>query len=140
VRDAKERKTDILRLRCIVFLKEGRVIAHSDPNLHLTDFVSITFECQKKDEKNDTVTQRATRDATLCPILMWARLVRRIADTPVSAVWRNGQIDHITAEEMVRALEAAVESIGYDKLNIKKGQIGTHSIPCTWGKSQFTPL
>ena len=66
VRDAKERKTDILRLRCIVFLKDGRVLAHSDPNLHLADCVSITFERQKKDEKNDTVTQRASCGLDSC--------------------------------------------------------------------------
>jgi hypothetical protein len=49
-------------------------------------------------------------------------------DTPVSAVWRNDRIEHITSSAMIVALDAAVRAVGYDRLGIKKGEIGTHSI------------
>ena len=83
----------------------------------------------------DTVTQMASRDATMCPVRQEAALVRRIRgypgatdDTPVSAVWRNDRIEHITSNEMVEALRAAVISIGEDQLGIQACDVGTHSI------------
>ena len=73
--------------------------------MEYADCVSITFEFQKKDERNDTVTQIASMDILLCPIGQCAALVRRIrgypganADTPVSAMWRNDRIGQVTSK------------------------------------------
>lgn len=81
------------------------------------------------------VTQGKSGDSLLCPVRAWAKIVKRIRDykgvdddTPVSAVWRNGRIEHITSHAFVVALDAAVGAVGYDKLGIKKGEIGTHSL------------
>ena len=97
--------------------------------------MSITFEWQKKDERNDTVDQLTSGHITLCPVRQWVGLVKRIRnypgatnDTPVSAVWRNNKIEHITSAEMVAALRNAVVAIGEDVLGFKKEQVGTHSI------------
>jgi hypothetical protein len=125
-----------LRLRCIRFFDaDGRLIPHDSPDLERAHAVSITFERQKKDERMDTVTQIASGDALLCPVRSWAAIVKRIKgyegttdDTPVSAVWRNGRIEHITSSAMTVALDAAVGAVGYERLGIKKGEIGTHSI------------
>ena len=135
VPQAEKRRTDILCLRNIRFFRNGRELSHSDPLLEYADCVSITFEFQKKDERMDTVTQMASYDTILNPVRQWAALVKRISrypgatrDTPVSAVWRNGRIEHITSKEMILALRAAVSSIGEDILGIKIEDIGTHSI------------
>ena len=71
----------------------------------------------------DTVTQMASGDRFLCPVRLDAALLRRIRsypgssdDTPMSAVWRNDRIEHITSEEMVEALRAAVGAIGEKNL------------------------
>lgn len=135
VPQAEKRRTDILRLRNIRFFKNGRETSHNSPWLEFADSVSITFEWQKKDERMDTVTHLASGDILLSPTRQWAALVRRIRaypgatdDTPVSAVWRYGRIEHITSKEMVDALRAAVVSIGEDILGFKKEEIGTHSI------------
>jgi len=108
---------------------------HSSKNLELSDSVSITFEWQKKDERNDTVTQMASKHAPFCPVWAWAALIKRIwsypgacPETPVSAVWRGGRIQHITSKEMVKALRSAVISIGEDSLGFKADDVGTHSI------------
>ena len=108
---------------------------HNDPRLEFADCVSITFEFQKADGRNDTVTQMASGDALLCPVRQWAALVRRISsypgatnDTPVSAVWRYGRIEHITSQSMINALHAGCEAIGWEKLGFEKREIGTHSI------------
>jgi hypothetical protein len=135
VENAEERRSDILRLRNIRFLKRGKVVKHDDKIVHLADCVSITFEMQKKDEKDDTVTQHRSDDELLCPVKIWVALVRRVRsyegsddDTPVSAVWRGGTLEHVSSKELTASLEAAIESIGWDRLNLKPGDIGTHSI------------
>jgi hypothetical protein len=135
VPQAEKGRTDVIRLRCIRFFKDGRIVPHDNLDLIYSDCVSITFEMQKKDEKMDTVTQIATTDRTLCPVRQWAAIVQRIwkyegatADTKVSAVWVNGRIEHITSRQIVDALEAATEAVGYERLNLNKGDIGTHSI------------
>jgi hypothetical protein len=135
VPQAEKRRTDILRIRNIRFFKDGKELKHNDPNLEYADCVSITFEWQKKDERMDSVTQLTTGDILLCPVRLWAAIVKRILrypganeDTPVSAVWRNDRIDHITSKELVSAMRDAVVAIGEDKLGFKADEIGTHSI------------
>ena len=135
VTQAEKRRTDILRLRCIRFFKNGKELQHDDPNLEYADCVSITFEWQKKDERMDTVTQLATGDITLCPVRIWAAIVKRIrgypgatCDTPVSAVWRHGQIEFITSKELIAAMQDAVVAIGEESLGFTRHEIGTHSI------------
>lgn len=135
VTQAEKRRTDIIRLRNIRFFKEGIEMSHNNPNLISADSVSITFEWQKKDERSETVTHLSTDHPLLSPPRLWTTIVKQIRsypgsndDTPVSAVWRNNRIEHISSKEMVKALQAAVESIGEDTLGIKKEDIGTHSI------------
>ena len=135
VQQHERRRTDIIRLRCIRFILNGRVIEHWDARLSACDYVSITFEWQKKDMRMDTVTQRRSGDATLDPVVQWAALVQRIRkypgssdNTPVSAVWRNGRIEHIASEELVTALRCAVTAVGEDLLGFKADEIGCHSI------------
>ena len=77
----------------------------------------------------------ASKDATLCPVCLDAALLQRIRgnpqaidDTPISAVWRNDRIKHVTSGEMIEALRAAVIAIGKDSLGIKAGEVETHSI------------
>ena len=135
VPQAEKRRTDVLRLRNVRFFKKGRELDHNNPWLEYAECVSITFEWQKKDERMDTVTQMASGDVLLCPVRQMAAAIRRIRgypgatdETPISAVWRYGRIEHITSKEMVSALRAAVASIGEDILGIKKEDVGTHSI------------
>jgi hypothetical protein len=135
VPQAEKRRTEILRLRDIRFFKDGRELNHGDPQLEYADCTSITFEVQKNEERMDVVTQLTSGDLLLCPVRIWATIVRRIwqyagatKDTPVSAIWRNGKIEHITSKEMSAALSAAVASIGEETLGIKKHEVGTHSI------------
>eukprot|EP00569_Conticribra_weissflogii_P009590 CAMPEP_0171362732 /NCGR_PEP_ID=MMETSP0879-20121228/2861_1 /TAXON_ID=67004 /ORGANISM="Thalassiosira weissflogii, Strain CCMP1336" /LENGTH=129 /DNA_ID=CAMNT_0011869713 /DNA_START=1695 /DNA_END=2084 /DNA_ORIENTATION=- len=77
----------------------------------------------------------APGDSLLCRVRQWAAVIKQIRSysgttnkTQVSAVWRHGWIDHITSKMMTNALEAGVAAVGYEKLGIKKGEIGTHSI------------
>ena len=74
---------------------------------------------QKKDKKSDTLNQLASGDTVLCPVRAWAAIVKRLRgyrgtsnDTPVSAMWENGCVEHITSKMLVNALEATVERGG----------------------------
>ena len=122
-------------IRNIRFFLDGRELSHNDPRLEYADCVSVTFEFQKKDERNNTVTQMASMDILLCPIRQWAAIVRRIlgypganVDTPVSAVWRNNRIKQVTSKDMVNALRVAVAFIGEENLDISQEDISVHLI------------
>ena len=90
---------------------------------------------QKKDEKNDTTTQKASGEINMCPVRMAASIVRRIRsyegtndNTPISAFWRFNRINHVTSAQVIAAMKDAIVAIGEDVLHIKKSEIGTHSI------------
>ena len=131
---AEKRRTNILRLRCLRFFKDGRELQHSDTYLEYADCVSITFEWQKTDKRNDMVMRLALENIILCPLQQWSALVKRIrkysvptGDTPVWAVRKNHKIEHVTSAEVVEALRDAVCAIGEDKLGFKEQQVGTNS-------------
>eukprot|EP00957_Ditylum_brightwellii_P087398 6652799-Ditylum_brightwellii.AAC.1 len=80
VLQSEKRRTGVLRLRKVRFL--GR-----------ENCVSIMFEWQKKDTRQDTVTHLRTGDLVSFPVRQWAAIVQRIWrykrtnwDTPVSTV------------------------------------------------------
>jgi hypothetical protein len=76
VQQAEKRRTIILQLRCVRFFCMGRQLAHNNPWLEFTGTVSITYEWQKKDKRNDTVTHHATGEIVLCTVRQWAAVVR----------------------------------------------------------------
>eukprot|EP00957_Ditylum_brightwellii_P001743 134312-Ditylum_brightwellii.AAC.1 len=122
MQQVEKRWTDILRLRNVQFFKDGKLLDHSDEQLEYTDSISITFEWQKGIDWMDTVTQLSTIEVALCPVRQWSAIVRRTWsykganwDTPVSAVWRHGRIDHISSNEVIKVLRAAVKVIGEDR-------------------------
>ena len=91
--------------------KDGVLLSHSNPLYEFADSVAATFEFQGKDERNDTVTQLDTDLPFLDPERILFVIVKRVRgypgandDTPVSAVWRNGRLQHmqvsIISEEM----------------------------------------
>jgi len=127
-------RTEILWLRNR-FFNYGRLDPHDDPNLEYSNCINITFEMQKKDEKNDTTTQMALGDITLCQVRAAAAIVRRIRsypgannDTPISAIWKYDRIKHIMSKQITNALQDAVSAFGEDALHIAKNEVGTHSI------------
>eukprot|EP00957_Ditylum_brightwellii_P018225 1373174-Ditylum_brightwellii.AAC.1 len=104
---------------------------HNNPWLEYADCVLITFEFQKKDKRDDAVTQMASGDLLLFPFRQYAKTVKHIweykgvsEETPVSAVWCFDKIDQITSKEMVNALRAAVFAFREDKLGIKPKALG----------------
>jgi len=132
---AEHRQTKQLCIRNIAFIKDGESIDHKSPSLHLTDCVSVTFERQKNDRKADTVTQWRTSDELLCPIKIWASLIRRISsykgaikDSPLSLVQYKGKIINISGDMTTDLCRDGVVAIRETKLGIRRSEIGTRSI------------
>ena len=128
-------RTKILLIRNIRFVRNGRNVSHDDPALEMSDCIAITFEMQKKEEKNDTVHHKSSGDTIMCPVRAAAELVRRIrgypgtdGDTPVSAILVGTKVTHVKSKQMVGYLRDAVRAIGEDILNINAEDIGTHLI------------
>jgi len=135
VSNAKDKRTKCLTLQNISFQLNGAAIPHSSPLLLAADSVSITFETQKNGRKFDTITQWRTHHETLCPVIQWASLVKRIRTYPeandntnVSVYWRHGKMHHMTSEDITGALRDGLTVFGSEKLRIKPDEIGTHSI------------
>ena len=135
VTQAEKQQPNILRLSNLRFFKDGKLIEHKNPHLEFLDCISITFEMQKKDEKNNTVTQMALGDVNMCPVRMGATVVQRIQsykgannDTPISAFWQFNRINHVTSKQVITAMKDTIQAIVEDVLSIKKEEIGMHLI------------
>jgi hypothetical protein len=129
------RKTKLLALRNIRFFKGRRLLDHTDRLLHLADCVSITFELQKKETKNDIITQHKSSDPTLCPVKIWAKIVRRISTYPSSTInttvntfsFSDKKIHLFTGTELLKCLRLAASSLRLDTLGFSSNEIGLHS-------------
>jgi hypothetical protein len=135
VPQAKHGQTEILQLHNIWFFKDGELVQHSHPELEFADCVSLTFERQKRKEKNDTVTQEASGDSVLCPVQFAAGLVRRIrsypntnSNTKISTYISNGTVGNVKLGQVINALRDIVGAIGKTRLGIAKEEVGTDSI------------
>jgi hypothetical protein len=73
-----ERRTKTLCVGNLVFRRQNQIVPHDDPDLEKADCVTITFEFQKRDLRDDAVTQSRTDDQLLCPVQAAAAIVRRL--------------------------------------------------------------
>ena len=135
----ESKRTKILRIRNIRFFKNNRLLPHSHPHLHLADYVNITFEYQKNDERNESVGMyRAEGESYFCPVFIWAQIIRRLytypsttSDTKVNLTQQSNsssKLIEITSNRIRTKLRAAATVIGAVSLGFKAMDIGTHSI------------
>ena len=96
-------------------LQTRPLVNHNNPSLKYSDCINITFEMQKKDEKNNTTTHMASSNVTLCPVQAAAAIVRQIRsypgannNTPISAIWKYNRINRITSKQITNALQDTV--------------------------------
>ena len=63
----QSRRTKVLQMRNILFMRVGRRLGHNDWQLGESDIVMITFEFQKNDERDQQVHMFRTSDKVLNP-------------------------------------------------------------------------
>ena len=133
----EDRRTKLLCVMNFRFFNRNCLVEHEDPRLCMALSVSITFEFQKNDERNDTVTMHRTGDSYMCPVVAWAAVIQRILSYPgtgptttVNTMYDpdTGTFSYLTSDDLRIRLRAAVIVIGEDKLGIKAEDIGTHSV------------
>jgi hypothetical protein len=135
VRVLGTRKTKIVALWNINFLKGRHSNPHSDVYLRLADCVSITFELQKKDTKNDVITQHRSLDPLLCPVRIWANIVRHLHNLPRASenttvnsfLLLNNKIHLFTGKELLNCLCLAATSLVTEVLRFTANRIALHS-------------
>ena len=128
--------TRILRLRNIIFKRDGNTVNHDSPWINYSELVIITFEFQKNTKRNKTVHMFKTNDVLLCPVKAWATTVNRIwntvpgadGDTRVCAYNDHGQASFIDSSYARAKLRGTVELIGEEALGFTKEDVGLHSI------------
>ena len=130
------RRTNTLTLGDIQFYRNRRLLSHHDPELHLADTVSITFHYQKRDQRDDTITQQRTLDPILCPVKSWAYTIRRLlrlsgtsTSTTVDTFLdpSTGTLSRFTATGLLALFRTTARSMGEEALGFPAELIGTHS-------------
>ena len=130
-----ERKTELLRGHDIRFYHNKANITTITANLHLADFICITFREQKNGVKNETITMSRTNDPILCPVLQAAAIIRRIRALPGSSsvttinTYQSGlQLYTLSATTALHRLRLRATQLGQAKVGFTGNEIGLHSI------------
>ncbi len=128
-----KRKTKILTINNIRFFKNKKELNHSNSKLNQASTVSITFKFQKKDTKNDTITQHRSKDTILCPVKIWAKIIQRLLSYPntnkhtqVNTYMDSGKVYLIKGQLLLKQLRRATTAIGKDTLGFAAHEIGLH--------------
>ena len=102
--------------------------------------LTITFKNQKNRKKLQVIpVTRSTN--TLCPVQIWAKIVRRLwsyvnmnehTDIILVKIPQRAETFIVSKENVEGKLKAAVLTVGEDKLGIKVRDTGCHSIRATF--------
>jgi hypothetical protein len=138
-----ERRTKILCVRNLRFFdKLNRDISKDYKNLHdNTVTVSVTFEFQKKDVRNDIISHQRLGDKVgegeMCPVRAAIELILRIVDygipqdklndTQINYVQFDGKGFTIPSSLILLQIRSAVAKLGYETLGFTPDEVGTHS-------------
>ena len=76
---AESKITKIIALGNIRFYRNKRNLRH-DKDIENANWVNITFEYQKNDDRNESVGIYRSNHQRLCPVLLWSKIV-----TPVQS-------------------------------------------------------
>jgi hypothetical protein len=137
-----ERRTKILCVRNFRFFNKNNKDISSD--IHLlgeATTVSITFEFQKRDIRNDTISHQKSGDklgsGEMCPVRAAAEVIKRIysynipkekiRDTPINFIQLGPTAYTIPSSLFLIKIREAVRSLGHEKLGFHPEEVGTHS-------------
>jgi hypothetical protein len=129
------RRTKKLCVRNLRFFTNKRELPISSPDLHLAETVSINFEFQKSNTRDDVITQHRSNDPLLCPVVAWAGVVQRILKypsasihSPINMLVDNGKTHLLTAKAALTFLRSVVREVGQSTLGFLPSEVGVHSI------------
>ena len=136
-----ERRTKTLCFRNIRFYSKNKLIPNDSPKIFSTSSVSITFEWQKRDVRDDIITHQKSNDKCgqkiMCPVRAAAELVsaiyksgiphHKIPDLKINTIKLKGKLFTIPSSTILLRIRAAVKTLGVEKLGFSDQDVGTHS-------------
>jgi hypothetical protein len=137
-----ERRTKLLCIRNVrLFDKNNRDISGHITELHQAESVTLTFEFQKRDVRNDIISHQRSYDSygkgEMCPVRAAAAIVQRIStydipaeklgDTQINLVRSGGMLFSIPSTIFLQKIRRVVDSLGQEKLGFTSADVGTHS-------------
>ena len=140
------RKTKILRLRNLRFFHQRQEITktHKSQSIFTATSISITFEFQKNNQKDETVIMHAN-GKELCPVQAWAKITHRILqypgatiDLPVNTMLIKSQLTLLTSKEVISHIRATVEVLGMERMGFGPKEVGIHSIRSSFAMFLYT--
>jgi hypothetical protein len=136
-----KRKTKVVCFRNIRFFQKNRLLKHNSPGIHLATAVSITFEWQKRDVRDNVITHQKSNDSIgggiMCPVRACIEVVKHIysekvpnqniPDPQINTVMKNGKLTTIPSSMILSRIRSAVKATGKEKLGFTERDVGTHS-------------
>jgi hypothetical protein len=130
------RKIKIISIQHVSFFIDNIEINHSDPRLHLADYIRITFVSQKTDKKFQHVYHHRSGCQYLCPIITWAYTIKRVISYPSTTKTStvntirlaNGLISSLTCSFLINKVRLASQALGHCLLGFHLHEIGLHSL------------
>jgi hypothetical protein len=115
--------------------------------------VSITFEFQKRDIRNDTISHQQSGDkegtGNMCPLKAAISIVRRIYsygllqgkvhDAQINLVRSGSDLFTIPSSMFLQRIRYTVDLLGPEKLGITSNEVGTHSNRSGEAMGMFLP-
>jgi hypothetical protein len=137
-----ERRTKLLCFRNIrLFDKLNRPIPIHSPKITEAESVSITFEFQKKEVRDDTISHQRSGDKIdgghMCPVKACISLIRRaqsfpisqnkLLDTPINTIFLSNSAYQIPSVVFLDTIRRTVKNLGKETLGFGPEEVGTHS-------------
>lgn len=136
------RKTRPVKKKDLAFWKDHRLVPHDAPGNELfhANSVSTRYEWQKRDVRDDIVTQMENDDPFFNPVAAGARIAKRLEkmkrkgliddNAPIYCYeTEDGEVGHISAKVARELLRTFVRlEVDYDAMGFHWEDIGLHSI------------
>lgn len=95
-------------------------------------YTRFTFELQKRESKDDVISQHCSVDSLLCPVKVWSKIIRRLInypdsnpDTPINSFLHSNSTPHkFTEQKLLKCLCFATSTLGLKTLQFSPKQIG----------------
>ena len=134
VKNQSQKQTKLLTLQNFQFFKGNKRINMDSSGLTGADFLSITFTSQKNGEKNQSIIQHRS-NRSLCPVKAWGSLIKLILSykgtdglTTINYFESGGRPGYVTADDMIKQIRSACQTVGESELGFTPDRAGTHSI------------
>jgi hypothetical protein len=147
-----DRRTKLLCFRNIrLFDSNNRPIPIDSSHISNAQAVSITFEFQKKEVRDDTISHQRSGNTKsggpMCPIKACISLISRarklplshsqLLNTPINTILLSSSLYQIPSEVFLDTIRRTVKEMGEDTLGFGPEDVGTHSNHSAGAMSMF---